>query len=333
MTPSGKAVSIANPRIVRAGFQCFDNSMKTAISMTAAMLLLAGCAAELVVPEDGALAVIPHEVASSGHVVVETRVNGRGPFRFALDTGASISVLFDHGRAAAGVSAIPGEHVRVLGMTGTGLFPVADVAEILVGSESWVNARVALLPDSTPVASQIDGILGLDFLSRYAVWYSQRERAVRLYPREIVAERSYLGWNSIPLYEMPVGDGEVSALVFYIRIEAIPIPTVFDLGATVNLMNRRAARRLDVPIRRPRDIPNVWGVTGKTTVLTELIVWRMRIADMYWRNRRFMIDDFPIFEALGIDNRPAAVAGTSLFRSRDFIIDFDRMRLLVRARK
>ncbi len=306
--------------------------MKTAIWVTAVMLLLAGCAGELVVPEDGALAVIPRELSASGHIVVEVRLNGTGPFRFALDTGASISVVFDHARNQAGISLAPGQNIRVLGMTGAGLFPVADVEQIEVGGETWLDARVAIVTDATPVASHVDGILGLDFLSRYAIWYSPRDRAVRLYPPDVVAERSYLGWNSIPLHEIHVGAGDATALVFYILIDAVPIPSLFDLGATVNLMNRRAAGELQVPVRQPGGLPEVWGVSGKTVVLTELIVWRMQVAHMHWRNRRFLVGDFPVFEALGIDDRPAAVAGTSLFRNRDFIVDFARMRLLVKSR-
>jgi len=39
-----------------------------------------------------------------------------------------------------------------------------------------------------------------------------------------------------------------------------------------------------------------------------------------------------VFEALGLSRRPAAIAGSDLFGSRDFIIDFARQRLLVKSR-
>jgi hypothetical protein len=188
------------------------------------------------------------------------------------------------------------------------------------------------LPGPTTDATRIDGILGVDFLSQYAVLYSQQERVLLLYPREFVAEHSYKGWDRIPLRELRVGRGNVSVLVFDMRIDAENIPTVFDLGATVNLMNRRAARALDIPVRRPQRKPEVLGVSGSTEVLAELIVWRLLINDSLWRNKVFLVGEFPVFEALGLDARPAAITGTDLFGRRDFIIDFARQRLLVKSR-
>jgi hypothetical protein len=217
-------------------------------------------------------------------------------------------------------------------MTGSGVFKLGKVNEIRIGEEPWTNARVALLPDTSPSASRIDGILGIDFLSQYAVLYSQQERVLRLYPKEIVADDTYQGWSEIPLRELRVGDGNVAVLVFDMHIDAERIPTVFDLGATVNVMNWRAARALDLLVRRPQRDPEVIGVSGSTEILAELRVWRLRIDNSTWRNKVFLVGEFPLFGALGIDGRPAAVAGTDFFGQRDFIIDFARERLLVRSK-
>lgn len=295
-----------------------------------ALLALPGCASELVLVEDGALAVIPHRVSDVGHIIVETMLNGHGPYEFALDTGASISVVFDRARKSASIEPARGKTVNVLGMTDSGNFPIAYVARMSVGKETWEEARVALLPDAGPVSEQIDGILGVDFLSRYAVAYSQQESVVRLYPRELIAERYYHGWTSIPLYDLRVGDGDVSMFAFDMLIDAERIPTVFDLGATVNLMNRQAARQLGVQTRRPSDTRDVWGAIGHTADVTELIIIRLKIKNRYWRHRVFLVGDFPIFEALDIGNESLAIAGTNFFKQRDFIIDFEKKRLLVR---
>jgi predicted aspartyl protease len=297
-----------------------------------ALLVLSGCATELALEHGSAVAVIPHRVSDTGNIFVGATINGRGPFMFAIDTGASISVVYDDARAKTGIEPTRGIQVQVLGMTGSGLFPVGDVGEIGVGSESWTNARVALLPGTTPAATEIDGILGIDFLSRYAVLYSHKERVLRLYPKEAVAQRDYRGWSTITLHDLRIGDEGAAVYAFYMRIQAESIPTLFDLGASVNLMNRRAARVLDVAVRRPRDRSEIYGVTGGTDVLTRLRVWKLRIGDNVWHNRIFLVGEFPVFEALGIHRQPAAIAGTDFFGQRDFIIDFSRKRLLVRYR-
>ena len=66
--------------------------------------------------------------------------------------------------------------------------------------------------------------------------------------------------------------------------------------------------------------------------MTEVVAWTLQISDMSWRNRSFLVDNFPIFEALKVSDIPVAIAGTDFFRQRDFIVDFARKRLLVRSR-
>jgi hypothetical protein len=245
------------------------------ITLLVVLLVISGCAGELVLDREGALTVIPLQVSDAGKIVVDTMLNGSGPFEFALDTGASISVVYDRPGTRAPIGPLGNETVHVLGISGSGTFPIANVAGITVGSETWEDARVALLPEIKPDLARIDGILGVDFLRRYAVWYSNREREIRLYPRELVAQRDYRGWSSIPLFDIQVGDGDASILAFNMLIDAQRIPTLFDLGSSENLMNRQAANLLDVPSRASRDVAKVLGVTGKTTIVIELIVWQL----------------------------------------------------------
>jgi hypothetical protein len=297
-----------------------------------ALFLAAGCANELVLDEDGAVAVIPHRVGSAGHIVVETMLNGRGPFMLALDTGATISAVFDKAGAEEVLELIPGETINVLGMTGYGRFPVARIAQFSVGRETWSAARVAVMPGDTRLAVEIDGVLGIDFLSRYAIHYSQQDKTLRFYPRELVRERDYQGWNTIPLYDLKVGADHLSLYGFDIYIDAVRIPVLFDLGSSANLMNRRAAKSLDIRPSLPRDRADVRGAFGKPVVVVELMVWRMKIAGVTWHRRSFLIGEFPIFDVLDLGNRPLAVAGTDMFRQHDFIIDFAGKRILARSK-
>lgn len=300
--------------------------------MLVALLAISGCATELVLRQDEALAVIPHRTGDSGHIVVDVMLNGEGPFKFALDTGASISVVFEDAAAASSIEPLAGSTVHVLGMTGSDVFPVARVGKLAVGSEVWEEARIALLPQTGPVANHVDGILGIDFLSRYSVWYSQSERVLRLYSNELVAESHYVGWSPINLAEMRIGGGEGRVFSFAMFVDGKRIITLFDLGATANLMNVRAARELDIVARKPRGDAHVYGVTGRVPILVELKVRKLAISHNVWRNRIFLVGEFPVFRALSIETLPVAIAGTSFFKDRDFIVDFARNRLLVKSR-
>ena len=306
--------------------------MARVVSWLALALLISGCVAPLVLEKDGALEAIPRQGGYENLILVDTMVNGQGPFRFALDTAASISVLLDSTAEAANVVAHTDKRVRLQGMTGSGSFPAAEVGRIDVGGLSWDSPMLVLLPDSSPVAGRVDGILGIDFLSRYAVAYSADDRVIRFYPRELVQEQQgYRGWTTIPLYEIRVASSDASILGFAIMISGHRVSAIFDLGSDTSLMNHRAARELGVHTRRRQDV-GVSGAFGSTIVATKLIFWEISTGGQRWHRKNFLVADFPVFEALGLQTKPAAVAGTDLFGDRDFVIDFAGMRLLVRHR-
>ncbi len=303
--------------------------MKTRLVWLVLVPLITGCAAELVLEKDGALAVIPRQDRSSKHLLVDATVNGEGPFRLALDSAASISVLIESVADAAEVETIRGKQVVLQGMTGSGIYPVATAERITVGDIDWSPPMLAVLPDSLPLASLMDGLLGADFLGQYAVACFADDRAVRLYPKDMLAGRGFRGWASAPLYEMHLGQSGAMVLVFDIIIAGKRVPAILDIGADVSLMNRRAARTVGARMRRS-ETGGVTGATGPTVVATELLVREVRIGDQVWHQRSFLVADFAVFEVLNLHERPAAIAGIDLFRDRDFIIDFAGRRLLVR---
>ncbi len=303
--------------------------MNRAFSWLIPALFLSGCAAELVLEKDGALAVIPREGRSSNHLFVDAMVNGEGPFRFAIDSAASISVILESTAEAAGIQTNTGRRVLLRGMTGSGTYPTAVADEISIASLSWETPLLAWLPDDLPIAKRMDGLLGTDFLSQYAVAYFAGERALRFYPKGIVEGKGFRGWVSVPLYTMHIEKGEATVYVFNVAIAGERIPTILDIGADASLMNHRAARTIGVRTRR-RTSGSMTGVTGPTVHATELVFWEIWMGDHVWHRRNFLVADFPVFEALGLQKRPAAIAGIDLFRDHDFIIDFAGERLLVR---
>jgi len=294
-----------------------------------ALILASGCATPLILDDDNAVVVTPLEIGSDGHIIVQATIDGHGPFRFALDTGASISVIFDTTREQAGLDLAGVDLVVIQGMNSAGTFPMTTIAELKIGSESWTNARVALLPADNVASGQIDGILGIDFLHRYAVGVSTRDRAVRLYPPRLVSERSYRGWTSIPMQQVQIGKGGATAYTIALHISEIEIQAMLDLGTGSNLMNWHTARAIRVIPKKSGRGTEISGAIETVPVVAKLRVDELRIEDIYWRDRTFVISDFPIFEALDLENQLVAIIGPSLFNERDFVIDFERQRMLI----
>jgi len=298
-------------------------------ALIAATMAVASCAS--ILKEDGALAVVPYKTGSEGQIVVATRVNNEGPYGFAVDTGASITVVLDKTSRSAGLESLGGRGVSIQGMVASGRFPLMTARSLSVGGETWANARVASIPGGTIAIDDIDGVLGLDFLARYSVGLSGDDGALRLYPPALTEERSYRGWVSLPLNRLRIGDTNAIAYTIDLTIGAETIPALFDLGATSNFMNWRAARSLDIRPLQPLRSATVAGALETAPVRAEVIVERVKTGSLHWRNRKFLVADYPVFDVLNLNGRPMAIVGTEIFGGRDLIIDFARSRLLIKT--
>lgn len=98
---------------------------------------------------------------------VPVTVAGEGPFMFALDTGASASVVDDDVAERARL-ARTGERWTVSGILGGGRVPVAKVDEWKVGEVPLDPGKVTVIDLDPPRGSGgIQGLLGSDVLSDF----------------------------------------------------------------------------------------------------------------------------------------------------------------------
>ena len=295
----------------------------------ATFLALPGCAS--VLDLDNALAIAPYHIEGGGRIVVEARINGHGPYDFVLDTGASISVVFDNVRDELALETVAGKTVIVHGALASGRHPLLDIDRLELGGAVWRDPRIVSLPGETAAGSNINGVLGVDILRHYAVGFSTGDRVVRLYPPDLVARRFYQGWASVPLRAKPIG--ETDAVVYFIDVEldGWEITAAFDLGAGFNLINWPGVESLGDTARRLRKHSLLSGALGSSSVMARLDAREVTTAGIRWRNEVFLIADIEIFETLNLSDRPAAILGAGIFTQRDFVIDFARNRLLVKV--
>lgn len=104
-------------------------------------------------------------------------VNGSGPYRFLVDTGAASTVLSPVTARQLGLS--PTYRVEVATVNGVTLAPAAKVTSVTAGRHTSWNAEVLWYP--MPVKG-VDGILGQSFLKHFAVLLDYRSRTVTLSP-------------------------------------------------------------------------------------------------------------------------------------------------------
>jgi len=113
-------------------------------------------------------------------IMVETEVNGKGPFSFAVDTGASMTVISEHLAETLDISkktATPKKGQCCGGEIGTA---VTTVESLQVGSVEAKDINVALVDltaISKAVGMDLEGIIGYNFMKDYSVIidYPQQE--------------------------------------------------------------------------------------------------------------------------------------------------------------
>jgi TPR repeat protein len=125
----------------------------------------------------------PIEIDANDELVVSVMVNGKGPFRFILDSGASVSIITPNvmqvaGLAPAGVHAAFGKEDKLAPIV------VADYA-VLGNEVRHAPLLVAPLDDMSRAAGKpIDGMLGGDFLSHFTVKIDYAAKTIGLYDPE-----------------------------------------------------------------------------------------------------------------------------------------------------
>ncbi len=113
--------------------------------------------------------------------LVDVTINGKGPFRMAVDTGAGATLLSPAAAAKAGV-VTGGAAIRMGGAGGMGAEAKAGKADLTLGATVWSGATVlvgdVLSPVSKEAGAEIDGVLGAPLFAR--------KRLVLDYPRRRV---------------------------------------------------------------------------------------------------------------------------------------------------
>ncbi len=120
-------------------------------------------------------------------VLVPARINGAGPFTFALDTGASSTLVSPSLADRLGI--LRGSAMAMMGGGGPVEASFGSVASLGVGGASrrFLDVAVSefLDPLSTAVGEKLDGILGYNFLEGFRVTIDYPAERLRLDPAPV----------------------------------------------------------------------------------------------------------------------------------------------------
>jgi predicted aspartyl protease len=128
---------------------------------------------------------VPIQVINSGSgtvVLVPVKVNGRGPYDFVLDTGASSSTI-DRSLSRRLRLCKTGENAQISGVAGDTVAPVVAVRRWTLGGLRLHGRDLPALDlGSDPGVGQVNGLLGSDELRRFGavrIDYNNRSLVLR----------------------------------------------------------------------------------------------------------------------------------------------------------
>jgi predicted aspartyl protease len=252
-------------------------------------------------------------------------INGRGPYRFMVDTGASDSTVSPQLAQTLGLTAAE-DTILLNGITGTSRVPSVGVDRLQAGDLIFKALRMPVV--WAPVMAGSDGILGIAGLKSERIVVDFAHNRVTI--SHSYDERPPPGFVRIPAHRLENGLIMIYADVGWVRARAI-----VDTGAEHSLGNLALRDALRVVHERRighRKITDVYGSTsevvpGELLNSPTIALDRVKIGDV-----SLVYGDFHIFDIWNLRNRPALIIGMDVLGAmRGLAIDFRSQELFLES--
>jgi hypothetical protein len=256
---------------------------------------------------------------------VAVTINGQGPFRFTVDSGADRTVI---GLSVAQALALPaGAPVLLHSTTGTATAQTVRIERLGIGSSVIDDIMAPALPEAY-LGTQ--GLLGIDALA-------DQRLQLDFDARRIVVQDS----RRAPA--PPPSDDEIvvtarrrngQLILTEVRAGTLPLFAVIDSGSEVTVGNLALRDRLFRRKLPPAQPVELIGVLGKSIVADSLVLPELSVGRVLLRGLPVCFYDAPPFALFGLADRPALLLGTDVLRSFARVgLDFRTRRVRFRLRR
>ncbi|MEX0734358.1 MAG: aspartyl protease family protein [Steroidobacteraceae bacterium] len=270
--------------------------------------------------------VAPTRRDTIGRIWAPVSVNGQGPFRLVLDTGASHSALTARVAETLGI-ALDSKHTAMLrGATGSVKVPMIPVETLEVGELLIEPRRLPIVPDALGGA---EGILGTDGLANKRIHIDFRRDSITIMRSR--NEKAGNGFVTIPVKFL-----RGRLLVVSAYLGGVPVQAVIDTGGQATLGNEALRIALAERRRRPLTLTpdEVTGATLDVQTGNRVSTPSLAMGEILVRNAAMTFADFAIFEHWKMTKEPAMLVGMDVLGLLDtLIIDYRRRELQVKLRR
>jgi predicted aspartyl protease len=252
---------------------------------------------------------------TAGRAVAAININGQGPFRFIIDTGANRSVLSKALAARLGLAA-SGEDV-VHSIDGAERATLVNVESLSFGALPLSRGATPVL--DSPMLDGEHGLLGVDGMAGRLLHVDFTNHCVEIY--ESPAQLPMQGWLSVPA-RLRFG----TMLTVHGEIQGVGVNVLIDTGSNISLGNQRFRDALRGVAARSVEYRGDRAFTFGRPIVLEQSVWTptLRLGHTIVDGVNAYIGDFHIFDVWGLQGEPTLLIGMDvLARSREMAIDYE----------
>jgi hypothetical protein len=256
-----------------------------------------------------------------GRIWAPVFINGKGPFKLVLDTGASHSGVTELVASALRIPLDQSPPVLMHGVTGSGTVPAIHVATLTVGELDVESELLPVLPDAFGGAQ---GILGSEGLTNKRIFIDfRRDRILITYSR---GERSARGFLAVPFHSV-----RGALVVIEVTMGGVRTKAIIDTGGQVTIGNLALKAGLMGGSGRG-ETDSIQGVTLDVQQGVLAPAPPISVGGIVIRDPSVTFADLAIFKQWQLTKEPALIIGMDVIGLLDaLVIDYRRHELQIRT--
>ena len=270
--------------------------------------------------------VAPTRRDSIGRIWAPVFINGKGPFRLVLDSGATASEITSQVASRLGLAVDTSHPVMLRGVIGSATVPIVRVQSLTVGDLSFGRLRMPIVPDALGGA---DGILGTDGMANRRILIDFNNDRINIARSH--NQRAPAGYITIDFQlmrqELLVADAYVGDIRTKAVIDTGGQATIGNLALRTALQRRRVA--LHAGAATIEDVTRAKQDANDDMDAPPIVLGSgLRGSSIRITDDQLAFGDMHIFEHWRLDDEPAMLIGMdTLGRLGVLIIDYHRHEL------
>lgn len=253
-----------------------------------------------------------------GRVTVPVTINGKGPFRFIVDTGANHSTITPDLVQKLGLQPSEAASIVLDGITGSAQVTFVNIDRLQAG-EMTIEAT-AMPVVSADIMGGADGILGAAGFTTNSLMVDFQHNRVAISRNVAAAVRT----EAQKVHALRQAHGLITLET---RVGGVPVLAVIDTGSERTLGNLALRDALRMPGRPAAvaQVTSVYGATekieaGEIRIAPTIVIQSLRIIDV-----AIVYGDFHIFKVWEMTDKPAMIIGMDVLGTVPALgIDFER---------